>query len=697
MARLAGRPLNFVSFCSQSAKQNMRSLLVLFLLANSLSLFAQTNAGFTLDELQLKRYDSKKKYPATVLRNEPDAYPDLVPVKIYQGKALYTGKIVDEKGSLKIEATVNEGAIVDFFSWDSEATRKQIFHVSTNGMYAWYATDSVYYDNQLFSTGMYYQNSEGNVMMLTRSYEYDNNVLEYSYRIGVKYGDEIEYDEPLQDGMVKSYHNGTLYYFETFRDGQIDGEVIQYDKNQKVLQRYYVNAMFGLYGTYYEYDTITGIVTVGHYTDRGIEAGQWISKYTDSSLAAIHWISETGNPDSSKGWDQKGNLTNVEYNYWRSSKTTGVNDYIHYNKSWYANGKVASYLNYNPGANDTISAMYDITGIQLYVERNLNGRIQTKWWHTNGQPKSERYGVGSGIAGVTLRDSVYREWLSDGKLVKERYYDKGKFIRSTDNNPNQLYTVASIGPAYHIAVAKKSVGCTWDTCSIAPMSLLDSISVVFDNAYVYSQTSKREAASCFLKVRDTQGPGSHIMPECKYNITLAQQESVKLDSSGKIVTKNIALNQFLDSLHLLGLGVAPLGHYEKKKGKSVSDFTVTTTEVRSYLNVFYINRRLEQLAPGSMISIYTQPTTKLAPEVIYIPQGEKTSFGPAPVTIIAVAGEGSTRDLKVGAKTIQWDARPFYVFHVYGDGEVEFARTTYKDTILLQYRGERTGVYDIQR
>ncbi len=675
----------------------MRCLVVLFLLANSLSMFAQTNVGFSLDELLLKRYDSKKKYPATVLRNEPDAYPDLIPVKIYQGKSLYTGKIIDEKGSLKIEATVNDGSIVDFHSWDSEATRRQSFHVSTNGMYVWYATDSVFYDNQLFTSGMYYQNAEGNVMMIDRLYQYDNTVLESSYRIGAKYGDEIEYDEPLKDGTQSNYHNGNLVYLETFLDGQIAGEVVHYDENKTVLQRYYVNGMTGLYGTYYEYDTVTDIVTVGHYTARGVETGQWISKRADSSLAAIHWISATGNPDSMKAWDQKGNLQQVSYNYWRSSKTPGVNDYVHYSKSWYANGNLLNYINYNPGPNDTISTTYESTGTLWLMTRNLHGKLQTKTWNSKGGPSSERYGVPSGITGVTLRDSVYREWSENGELRKERYYDHGKFISSTENRYQEHYLNASVGAAYHIAVSSKTANAKWDTSATIQDDLLDSISVVFFHAWAHATQSKPEAATCFQNVNNVYETGVRYSPEVKYNITLAQQESVKLDSSGKIVTKNIALNQFLDSLHLLGLGVAPLGHYSKKKGKSVSDFSVTTTDVRAYLNLFYINRRLEQLAPGSSISIYAQPSSKLAPEVIYIPQGEKTPTGNSPVTVVAVANEGSTRELKVGAKTIQWDARPFYVFYVYGDGEVEFARTTYKDTILLQYRGERTGVYENQR
>lgn len=675
----------------------MRFSLFICLFLFTGKLFAQSNVGFSLDDLLLKRYDSKKKYPATVLRNEPDAFPDLIPVKIYQGKSLYTGKIIDEKGSLKTEATVNDGAITGFSCYDSEATRKQVFHVSTTGMYPWYATDSVYYDNQLFSSGIYYQNGEGYVMMIIRNYGYDNNVLESSYRIGMKTGDEIEYDEPLQDGLVSSYHNGNLLYFETFRDGQIDGEVVQYDKNKTVLQRYYVNAFFGLYGTYYEYDTTTDVVTIGHYTNRGIETGQWISKYSDSSLAAIHWISETGNPDSMKAWDKKGNLVQVSYDYWRSAKSPGVNDYIHYYKSWYPDGHPLVYINYNPGPNDTISASYESTGVLWLLTRNTNGRLQTKTWYSNGQPKSERYGIPSGITGVTMRDSVYRQWSENGELAKERYYEKGLFIRSTENRYKEHYLNATVGAAYYIAVTTKTSARKWDTCATIQDELLDSISVIFSHAWGYSIQAKPEATACFQNVHDIRGTGNRYAPECKYTITLAQQESVKLDSSGKIVTKNIALNQFLDSLHLLGLGVAPLGHFEKKKGKSFSDFSVTTTDVRAYLNLFYINRRLEQLAPGSSISIYTHPTTKLAPEVIYVPQGEKTSFGPSPVTVVAVANEGSTREMKVGAKTIQWDNRPFYVFYVYGDGEVEFVRTTYKDTILLQYRGERTGVYEQQR
>jgi antitoxin component YwqK of YwqJK toxin-antitoxin module len=674
----------------------MRFLLVLFLLANSLSLFAQTKAGFTLDELLLKRYDSKKKYPATILRNEPDAFPDLIPVQIYQGKALYTGKIVDEKGSLKIEATVSDGNIIDFYSWDSEATRRQSFRVSTTGMYVWQATDSVFYDNQLFSSGIYYETAEGNVMMVTRMFEYDNRALETSYRIGAKYGNETEYDEPLQDGLACSYHNGQLMYFETFADGYINGEVVQYDKNKTVLQRYYVNAMFGLYGTYYEFDTTTGVVTVGHYTERGVETGEWISKYSDSSLAAIHWISENGNPDSMKQWDTKGNLVGVGYNYWRTSKTSGVSDYVHYNKSWYTNGKVSTYLNYNPGPGDTISTMYDMDGLLLHVERNANGRVQSRYWHNNGKPKSERYGIASGITGVTLRDSVYREWYFDGTLSRESFYEKGKFIRSSFEVTHP-YTSVAEGPAYSVVLQTKTFSCKWDTSYLIPEKVLDSVCNGLNQAWSCGARESKEIETCFQRTRNDLFNGNLEIPSWKYTIYLSNQESVKLDSSGKIITKNIALNQFLDSLNLQGIGVAPLGHYEKKKAKSLSDFSVTTTDMEIYLNLFAINRRLELLAPGSSISLYTHPTTRLAAEIIYIPQGEKTPTGPSPVTVVAVANEGSTRELKVGAKTIQWDARPFYVFYVYGDGETEFARTTYKDTILLQYRGERTGVYQFQR
>lgn len=678
----------------------MRFPLVLFLLANAFSLFAQTNAGFTLDELLLKRYDSKKKYPATVLRNEPDAFPDLIPVKIYQGKALYTGKIIDEKGSLKIEATVNDGNIIDFNSWDSEATRKQAFHVSTGGMYAWYATDSVFYDNQLFSSGMYYQDPDGNVMMLTRMYEHDNNVLEYSYRIGTKYADEVEFDEPLQDGLVRSYHNGNLSYFETWHDGYIDGEVIQYDENQTVLQRYYVNAVTGLYGTYYEYDTVQKIVTIGHYTDLGVETGQWISKYADSSIAAIHWISEAGNPDSSKVWDRKGKLQQVNYNYWRSSKTVGVNDYIHYSKTWHGNGQTNLYTNYNPGKSDTIQAWYDVTGVLLSVERNMNGRLQSKAWHTNGQPKSERYGVSTGIAGVTLRDSVYREWSANGNLEKERYYAKGKYLRNEDPRDAGLIVRPNPrwhGPANWVANTTPVQIRNWDTSSVVPESVIDSIELNIDNVSWFSREQKPECEVYLNKVHETQTTSSPVRPEFNYRLTLSGLEKLKLDSTGKIITNNFALNAFLDSFNIRGAGVTPIGNYVRKKGKVYSDFSVVALDVPGHLNLFFLNRRLSEIAPGSEMNCYAKSTATLPAEIIYIPQGEKTPTGPSPITVVAVANEGSTRELKVGSKTIQWDARPFYVFYVYGDGEVEFARTTYKDTILLQYRGERTGVYDIQR
>lgn len=673
----------------------MRSLLVFFLLLYSLPAFTQTKAGFTLDELHLKRYDSKKKYPATVLRNEPDAFPDLIPVKIYQGKSLYTGKIIDEKGSLKTEAEVNNGAITDFTSNDTEAARRQSFHVTTGGMYAWYATDSVYYDNQLFSSCIYYCNADGNVMMIERNYGYDNRATESSYRIGTKLGDEYEYDEPLKDGLVSGYHNGNLVWQETYRDGLIDGEVAFYDEHKNVLQRYFVNAATGLYGTYYEYDTLSDVVTIGHYTERGVETGQWISKYADSSVAHISWIGERGNPDSSKSWDRKGNLIAVEYNYWRAAKTPGVNDYIHYSKAWYANGQAQSYVNYNPQANDTIVAQYDVTGILLLVERNMNGRVQKKTWNTNGKPRSERYGIASGIAGVTLRDSVYREWDSHGLLYKEHFYDKGKYTGSTIPVTGTLTVQGPAGPAYKIAAETRTTHCAWDTAAVIPQGIIDSLSLVLTNAKRQCTPGTKEEL-CFEKVYEKQNMGSADVPECRYTVFLAAQEWVKLDSSGGIITKNTALNLFLDSLHIKGIGIAPLGNYEKKKGKTVSDFSVTSGSVNAFLNVFYINRRLQQLAPGSSISVFQQPTTELAAEMIYIPQGEKTASGISPVSVLAIADDGATKELKFGNRSIQWDNRAFYVFYIYGDGDVEFVRTTYKDTVLLQYRGERTGVYELQ-
>lgn len=672
----------------------MRLLLLIFLFAFNLSLFGQ--GYFTLDDLQLKRYDSRKKYPATVLRNEPDAFPDLIAARIYQGKTLFSGLIRDEKGSLHIESNVLEGAIVFLYSWDSEATRRQVYHVTTNGMYAWSATDSVFYDNQLFSSGIYYQNDEGNVMMTERLYGYDNYVTETTYRIGTKNDDEIEYYDALNDGLLRVFHNGNLMSYETYHDGYIDGEIVYYDESKTILQSYYVNARTGLYGTYYEYDTVTDVVTIGHYTDQGIETGQWISKYADSTVARIQWLSERGNPDSSKAWDRKGNLIQVDYNYWRSSKTPGVNDYIHYEKTWYANGQAQSYSNYNPGTNDTIRYAYDVTGILLSVDRNMNGKLQSKTWHTNGQPKTERYGVPGGIAGVTIRDSVYREWNAHGQVIKERYYNNGDFLLNRDEAQTYIYSDYSYGCAYHVAVERKSNSCRWDTSSIVPLTVIDSVSKVFDNAMMACQVIKPDVYECFRKIRDTHNAGISNIPECKYNIILTQQEYVKLDSSGKIVTKNTSLNEFLDSLGVSGLGVAPIGNYEKKKGKVYSDFSVTTVEIPYFLNLFYINRRLEQLAPGSSITQYHEPSKVLQAEVIYIPQGEKTNFGISPVTVVAVAGEGTPRELQIGSRTVQWDNRPFYVFHVYGDGEVEFARTTYKDTILLQYRGERTGVYETQ-
>jgi antitoxin component YwqK of YwqJK toxin-antitoxin module len=683
---------NFLSFRS-ILSPGMRIFFITFLLIFYISATGQIRPGFTLDDVQLKRFDSKKKYPATVLRYEPDGFADLATSQVYLSKSLYTGIIADVHGTTTTKAETENGKFIRFETSDSDDGYRHVYKSTRSGAAFWTATDSVFYDNELAFSAMYFEDPDGYVKMTTREFNPNNLTIETSYRIGVKIADEFEFDEPLKDGQTKCYRNSNVISYETYVDGLLEGEVAFFGNEHAVLQRYYVSAAIGLFGTYYEFDTITGVVTIGHYNEKGIETGEWISKYSDSSLAAIHWIGDNGNPDSMKAWNNKGTLIAVEYNYWRTSRATGVSDYVHFGREWYGNSRMMSYTNYNPGKNDTISTFYDVSGILLSMDRNLNGRVQSKTWHTNGKPQSERYGVPSGITGVTLRDSVYREWSELGELVKESMYDKGRFIVSKYVFNQESVAHRSPNSAYAIIVGHNNAQRSWDTSDIIPYEVIDSVAVYIECARLESHETKPEAEIAFNAVTGTANQIAVPNPEFKYNILLAQQESVKLDSSGKIITKNVALNLFLDSLHLHGLGVAPLGHYGGKKNKSKSDFSVTTTDVRTYLNLFYVNRRLAQLAPGSSISLYAAPSGSLAPEIIYIPQGEKSSLGVSPVTIVAVAGPGHTKEIKVGARTIQWDNRPFYVFNVYGDGDVEFARTTYKDTILLQYRGERTGVY----
>jgi antitoxin component YwqK of YwqJK toxin-antitoxin module len=675
----------------------MRFLLILFALSGCFGLHAQISAGFTLDELHLKRFDSKKKYPATILRYEPDAFTDLVTVKIFKGKSLYSGNMIEEKNGNSVNASVSEGIITHFVSDDKENARRQVYNVTVSAYYPWYATDSIFYDNELFSSTVFYENADGQVMMVTRQYNAGNFVTEYAYRIGKRSDGTHEYNEPLEEGRLCGYHNGHLLSYETYHDGKLDGEIAFFDEKNTLLQKFYVNATTGVYGKYYEYDTVRHVVTVGYYNERGTETGQWISRYADSSVARILWISANGNPDSSKSWDQKGNLVAVEYNYWKPSASPGSKDYVHYSRSWFSNGQTALWLNYNPQLHDTIMAQFSVTGIPVAVECNMGNRVQRRTWHDNGHPETERYGVATGVSGITVRDSVYREWNAGGTLYKERYYDKGKFIRSNDppgsNVTDRPVPVQWYSAAHLVATATPVKQRSWDSAYAVPLPVIDSLASFLDGVHFSCMLRNQNGMKELENVSSNQYERISGEPVYYSTLLLTGMEFVTLDSAGKIHTSNAELNRFLDSLQLSGIGVAPRGNYTRKKGKTLSDFSVTVTCTGEWLNFYSINRRLQAIAPGSHMSNYNRSTAALPAEIIYIPQGEQTGFGITPVTVVAVAGDGEPSALTSGTKSVQADRRTFYIFYVYADGEVEFTRTSHKDTILLQYRGERTGVY----
>lgn len=679
------------SYLALHIPNSMRFSLVVCLLLVTAKMFAQANIAVTLDDVQIKRFDSKKKYPATVLRYEPDAFTDLVAVKVLKGKVSFSGSITDEKSGVVTHAVVSDGIITGFTSDDRDNARRQLYRVTSNANYAWYATDSVYYDNQLFSTSVFFRNTEGEVMMTNRIYSHDHWMTERSYRIGVTEDGKTVYNEPLEDGISAVYHNGICRSSETYRDGLLNGEMLFCDEHKTVLQKYYVSAQIGLYGPYYEYDTVSRIVTTGQYNYKGVETGQWISKYSDSSVAHILWIGPNGNPDSSKSWDRRGNLSGVEYNYWKPSKNPAVKDYVHYSRSWFANGKGNTYINYNPQPGDTIYAEFDVTGIPVKIERSLQNRVQRKTWYPNGALHSERYGIASGVAGVTVRDSVYREWNADGTLSKERYYDKGRFVRSADPIPAAPRERATYqGPACVLASVTPASKMPWDTALMVPQPILDSLTDAYERVSVYCRETNHEASRALFEVYMEQQITSLVSSSSYYTLKLAQMEYVRLDTiNPRLVTNNIQLNQFLDSIGLIGGGIVPTGNFHRRKGKVYSDFRVNHVDAWGYLNLHYVNRRLDAIAPGSRLA-YSLPTADPLPaEIIYIPQGEMTGFGVIPFAVLAVADDGAPQEVTTGNRTVLIDNRTFYLFHIYGDGEVEFARTTYKDRILQQYRGQK--------
>jgi hypothetical protein len=242
-------------------------------------------------------------------------------------------------------------------------------------------------------------------------------------------------------------------------------------------------------------------------------------------------------------------------------------------------------------------------------------------------------------------------------------------------------------------VGTKTGSQKWDTSFTVPVSVIDSISLQVENIHALYQTSGDSVLMRYakaymqqMKLADDSG-----LLACRYTLELANQESVLIDSSGRIVTRNVQLNLFLDSLHVSGDKIYWRSASRWKKGKTIADHWVLTDPSQRYLNLHYINRRLNELAPGSHMKIFFE-NTEIAPEVFYVPQGERNISGDAPVTLVAIAGGGTWFDLPVGRNAnVQVDGRTFLLFCIYGDGEVEFMRYTYKEALRMEYRTEKNG------
>ncbi|HTF04370.1 MAG TPA: hypothetical protein VK826_10100, partial [Bacteroidia bacterium] len=374
-------------------------------------------------------------------------------------------------------------------------------------------------------------------------------------------------------------------------------------------------------------------------------------------------------------WDTQGNLINVSYHHWRNGKRSG--DFVRYSKTWYPNGQLAAWENHSPFLNDTMYAQYTENGSPIQIECKYKGHIQKKTWYENGNPQTERYGVSSGIEGVTFRDSVFREWFRDGTLWKERYYDKGKSIRNNDppNNFLAYDTRFSRGAAYVVAVtAETTTRAAWDTSFTVPLQVVDSVAVSIDNVLRYSSDTYHGAAHAIRTICVSQRANG--VPDCTYTLMLTKQEYVTRDSTGRILTADIRLNQFLDSLKLTANTVNMCADRGMRKGKTINDFCITFNPTAQYLNLLYINRRLAVLAPGSVLQLSQENKTGPSSEIFYFPQGEPVGTDTTQVTIFVVED---------------------YLFHIYGDGEVEFARLISKDQLLLEYRGEKTSAHTPKR
>lgn len=667
-----------------------------FLLLVCLPVFGQSNS-LTLDELHLKFFNSKKKYPASILRYDPDAFTQLLSPVVLQGKKTFSGTLTDDRTTAIVNLNVVDGKIINYRSREQFVSSQQHFAVHDSPEAPWSADDTVWYDGTIFRTSHFFRDNTGTIWLQEDEYQNQWHSVRI-YIVGEFNSQKTVYSEPVEEGEWKTWSNNTLRKIETHHNNCIEGLMAEYDEHGVLLQRYYFNGRVGTYGSYYEYDTVSKVVITGSYSLKGNATGKWFTKYTDSTIASISWMGYKGDVDSIKTWSRSGKLLAVNYYY--DSMYKGRKEFLQYSRNWNESGELVRFQCASRWYNDTVNAFFNESGQPILTEIQMGKRVQYKEWYTNGQLKIERYYVPDQKHNYVLRDSVYRTWSNGGYLMTESYYQEGIFTSQTvAAKPEETGISYMRGPAYIAIMQNRSTQGAWSKGVTVPDEILDSVGFQLEalNTFCHQDSGQLRfwgGSATIENIRKEQGIYRDSKNSTSYVLSLHAIEWVRVDSNHRIVTSDPFLNIFLDSLQLNGSKAYDISPPLRKKGKTVYDFEVHINWSDLYLDLFYVNRRLNQLQPGSDMRIRIPGQDPIASEIFYLPQGAKTTDGTLPITIIGIAPSAQTGRWMHPDGTIEpRDLRSFQIFGVYGNKDVQYLYYDRKEGLLHTYYGIDTGIY----
>lgn len=656
----------------------MRFLFVTLLL----TLLCNSSQAVTIHDLTFRLSYDKHVFPGRLLRGDIDAPKLMVQAVYYYKEALYTGTVSDTSMEF-IEAVFDQGKIISYRrDWDARNYYR--YNVISSDQYSWYATDVTFTDGRTTSRTEYYLEPGGTYRM-TQNWFYDqayNNAIETNrYIIGIAKGKKIKFNAPLQDGLQEYQHGNGFVTRENYRSGIRDGVYEQLDSAGNVIDYVYFSADSESYqGSFLHIDPMKHTREIGQYHN-GFISGVWITTSTiNGSVVQKKWFNEQEQElDSVKTWYANGTLQCVTYNF--TMRKHGVTPWRTRNTwTWFENGKIKS-VDYGDGR-DTLHVDYAANGLIQFVRYRNGKHLTLKSWFagTLVQEYEHYYNCDQWMLQL-YRDSVWREWNASGELQVEKYYDNGRYIRTTADHRTSTPTTA-VGASFRTLAVLAFCNDVWNEQQATissidvPENILDSIQQNIRTAWNCALVSDTSAAAVF-----TIGNRSALYADKNENETA--HYIVQFNDLDSCVTtpqhcrtNNTGLNLFLDSLGLTWSETRWMPGAKRYNSSHKKNYRVEVTCGARVLNLNYINQRLNDLQRGSHIMLL-RDQCRFPADIIYLPQGSVTNSGKLPVTVIAVADSWHPYNRNSYAVSEEnwpmWiDGRVYHVFIVYGDGDAEY-------------------------